>query len=116
MLNCPEHEKAHGLLLPGTSASWDSRARGTEAAREIKDMSDIYGPGLHGVAQYTRYARKQLDDSFELSRQIGLLDPNKEEDQKTINELTNRIQQMNIALNYSSDVLSLIIKLTQLPQ
>lgn len=76
-------------------------------------MADVYGPGLNGVYTYTQFARKQLADSFDLTRQIGELDPNNSNDQIAINEMTSRVQEMRIALDYAADVLSLILKLTQ---
>jgi hypothetical protein len=76
-------------------------------------MADVYGPGLDGVFTYTRFARKQMDGANELTRQIQKLDANNPADLDKLNELTNRIQEMRIALDYASDVLSLMIKLTQ---
>jgi hypothetical protein len=76
-------------------------------------MADVYGPGLDGVFTYTRFARKQMDGANALTQEIQRLDPNNPADLDKLNELTNRIQEMRIALDYASDVLSLMIKLTQ---
>lgn len=76
-------------------------------------MADVYGPGLDGVFTYTRFARKQMDGANALTAEIQRLDANNPADLDKLNELTNRIQEMRIALDYASDVLSLMIKLTQ---
>lgn len=76
-------------------------------------MADVYGPGLDGVFTYTRFARKQMNDANALTKEIQRLDANNPADLDKLSELTNRVQEMRIALDYASDVLSLMIKLTQ---
>lgn len=78
-------------------------------------MSDIYGAGLNGARVYTQYTRNKVQDANALTKTLGTLDPNKAEDISRITELQNRISETKIAIDYANDVLSLILKLTQLP-